>query len=72
LALKHDALLVPIYVIRNPDGLSFSIEVETPIPPSDPMTMTRALNDSLSAVVQANMDQWMWSLRRWKKNQPES
>lgn len=72
LSLRHDAALIPIYVLRNPDGLNFSIEVEAPIPPSDPMTMTCALNDSLSAVVRANMDQWMWSHRRWKKNQPES
>lgn len=72
LALKHDALLVPLYGLRNPDGLSFHIEVEAPIPHSDPRTMTRALNDSLARRIRANMDQWMWSHRRWKKNQPNA
>lgn len=75
LALKYDALLVPIYGIRQPDGLSFDLRIEPPIPPSDPVTMTQALNDSLSALVRAHMDQWFWIHRRWKPERhppPES
>lgn len=70
MALKYDALLVPIYAIRNPDGLSFRIEVQDPVPHSDAMTMTRALNASLEALVRNHMDQWMWTHRRWKNNRP--
>jgi KDO2-lipid IV(A) lauroyltransferase len=66
MALKHDALLVPIYGIRQPDGLSFDIRVEEPIAPGDPVAMTRALNDSLSRLVESHMDQWFWIHRRWK------
>jgi KDO2-lipid IV(A) lauroyltransferase len=66
MALKYDAALVPIYGIRQPDGLSFEIRVEDPIPHTDPETMTRALNASLEALVRDHMDQWFWIHRRWK------
>lgn len=66
LALKYDALLVPTYAVRKPDGLSFEIIVEPPIPPGSPQAMTQALNDSLEALVRRNMDQWFWIHRRWK------
>lgn len=68
LALKHNALLVPLYGIRADDKLHFRIIVEEPIPHTDPLTMTRALNASLGAMVRAHMDQWMWTHRRWKNN----
>lgn len=67
LALKYDALLVPIYAHRQPDGLTFRVEVQTPIPHSDKITMTQALNDSLEAKVRAQRGQWLWTHRRWKK-----
>lgn len=66
LALKYDALLVPIYGIRQPDGLNFEIRVEAPILHSDAETMTQALNDSLEALTRQHMDQWFWIHRRWK------
>ena len=68
MALKYNALLVPVYGIRQPDGLSFRVRIEDPIPHSDPVTMTHALNTSLEAQIRRNMDQWMWTHRRWKKN----
>jgi len=71
MALKYKALLVPIYGIRQPDGLKFSVRIEAPIPHSDPLTMTKALNESLETLVRQHMDQWMWTHRRWKKNRPE-
>lgn len=67
MALKYNALLVPLYATRNPDGLTFRIEVETPIPHTDALTMTRALNDSASARVRQTPGQWFWLHRRWKK-----
>lgn len=66
MALKYGAILVPIYAIRQADGLSFSIEAELPIPASDDVTMTQAINDSLEARVRAHPEQWLWTHRRWK------
>lgn len=64
MALKYDALLVPVYGIRR--GASFEIIAEAPIPPGTPETMTQAINDSLEARVRVDMDQWLWIHRRWK------
>jgi Kdo2-lipid IVA lauroyltransferase/acyltransferase len=66
LALRYGALLVPVYGIRQPDGLSFELVVEAPIAPGTPEEMTQAVNDSLSAQVTAHPDQWFWIHRRWK------
>ena len=66
LALKYNALLVPTYAVRRPDGLSFDIIVEAPIPHGTPEGMTQALNDSLEALVRRHMGQWFWIHRRWK------
>lgn len=70
MALKYNALLVPLYATRNPDGLTFTTEVEAPIPHTDPTTMTKALNDSASARVRGNLGQWFWLHRRWKHTTP--
>ncbi len=66
LALKYDALLVPTYAVRQPDGLSFEVIVEAPVPPGSATEMTQALNDSLEALVRRHLDQWFWIHRRWK------
>ena len=67
MALKYDALLVPLYATRQADGLSFVIEIEDPIPHTDPLTMTQAINDSASARVRQTPGQWFWLHRRWKR-----
>ena len=66
LALKYNCLLVPIYGVRQPDGLSFELLIEPPIPHSTPEVMTQALNDSLEAITRRHLDQWFWIHRRWK------
>lgn len=66
LALKYDAAVIPTYGIRQPDGLSFQIVVEPPIPHGPPEAMTQALNDSLEALVRQHPGQWLWIHRRWK------
>lgn len=71
LALKYDALLVPIYGVRRADGLNFEIIVEPPIPHTDAETMTQALNDSLEAITRSHMAQWFWIHRRWKAIGPK-
>ncbi len=66
MALKYNCLLVPVYGIRQPDGLHFDLLVEAPIPHTDARTMTQALNDSLAAQVRLHPEQWFWVHRRWK------
>ena len=65
LALKYDLVMVPAYGIRSADGDSFDVVFEDPIAHGDPQTMTQAFNDSLSARILENPDQWYWLLRRW-------
>ncbi|WP_051909691.1 lysophospholipid acyltransferase family protein [Paenirhodobacter enshiensis] len=66
MALRLDVDLIPIYAIRQPDGLSFRIHVDAPVPHSDALSMTQTLNDRLEAMIRAHMDQWLWVHRRWK------
>ncbi len=65
LALKYDALLVPVYGIRQHDG-SYALEIEAPIAKSTPEDMTQQLNNSLERQVRAHPEQWMWTHNRWK------
>ncbi|WP_300029178.1 lysophospholipid acyltransferase family protein [uncultured Roseobacter sp.] len=66
LSLRYDALLIPFYGIRKPDGLSFETVLEAPVAHTDPLTMTRHLNDSLARRVEADPGQWFWVHRRWR------
>ncbi len=65
-ALKYGARMFPIYGRRLPSGLDFELIVDSEIPPTDPVTMTQAINDSLEAEVRGHMEQWFWIHRRWK------
>ena len=67
LTLRYDALLVPINGIRQPDGLSFSVEVGQPIAHTTPEEMMQALNADLERQIRARPGQWFWVHRRWKK-----
>ena len=69
LALRYDALLVPVYGIRTPRG-RFRLLVDTPVEPSDPLQMTTALNDSLGAQIRQHPDQWVWWHNRRKPGHP--
>ena len=65
LALRYDAVLIPFYATRAADGLSFSVELEAPIPPSTAIDMTIALTRSLEARIKSDPGQWFWIHRRW-------
>lgn len=67
MAVRTGALLVPVWATRQPDGLSFAVEVEPPIPHGDPVEMTRAYNASAEARIRAHPEQWFWMHRRWKR-----
>jgi KDO2-lipid IV(A) lauroyltransferase len=66
MALKFDAPLIPVWAVREADGLDFRITVEEEIPSTDPVTMTREFNARLEAMIRQNMGQWFWIHRRWK------
>ena len=70
MALKYDALMVPIYGIRQPDGLSFEVFVDAPVPHGEPRVMMQAINDSLGRMVSAHKDQWLWWHKRWRADHP--
>jgi len=70
LALKFGALLMPYFGIRQRDGTSFAVELQAPIPHSDPVTMTRIMTDRLQAQIAAHPGQWFWVHRRWKTDRP--
>lgn len=66
-ALKYNALMIPAYGIREPDGFSFRVLLDAPIPKGTPAEMSQAVNDSLEAQVRLEMHQWFWIHRRWSK-----
>ena len=66
LALRYDALLIPYFGYRKPDGLSFSVELDAPIPHDDPVGMTLSMTRSLEARIARDPGQWFWVHRRWK------
>lgn len=66
LALKYNAALIPVYAIRQDNGLDFEIVVQDEIAHSDAETMTQKVNDGLEHLVRENMHQWFWIHRRWK------
>jgi KDO2-lipid IV(A) lauroyltransferase len=66
MALKYDAVLIPTFAIRQDNGLDFVIRLEPPVPHSDAVTMTQAVNAQLESLVRQHMGQWFWIHRRWK------
>ena len=69
LALRFKADLIPFFAIRQPDGLCFRVELDAPVPHSDPETMMGAVTKALEARVLAQPGQWFWIHRRWKGSQ---
>ncbi|WP_282151528.1 lysophospholipid acyltransferase family protein [Ruegeria atlantica] len=66
LAMKYNAVLIPCYAVRQPNGVDFEIVLHDPVPHTDPKTMTQFTNDDLEAMVRQHMGQWFWIHRRWK------
>ena len=56
--------MIPAFGTRIDDGNAFRVEFEAPIPHTDSITMTHVFNNSLSARIMANPEQWYWMLRR--------
>ena len=66
LAMKYNAVLIPCYAVRQPNGVDFEIVLHEPVPHTDPKTMTQFTNDDLESMVRKHMGQWFWIHRRWK------
>lgn len=66
MALRHDALVVPIFARRRANGLDFDILVDAPIPHDRPEAMTQAISDAIARRVRETPEQWLWVHRRWK------
>lgn len=70
-SVKYDALLIPIFALRQPDGLSFRIHVAEPIAHGPPEEMMQAFNDIVENLIRENVDQWFWIHRRWRLSRAE-
>lgn len=66
LAIKLDALIVPYFGTRGRDGLSFDIDVQTPINRGNAAQMMQDMTDRLTDKVTDHPNQWFWVHRRWK------
>jgi KDO2-lipid IV(A) lauroyltransferase len=66
MALKYNAILMPFFVVRKGKKSNFDLHFEAPIEHSDPIKMTQEFNDRLEARVKENLDQWLWTHKRWK------
>lgn len=65
-ASKYDAIMIPVFGLRQPDGLTFRLHVAEPIQKGDPAEMMQRYNDTVEELVKDHMDQWFWIHRRWK------
>jgi KDO2-lipid IV(A) lauroyltransferase len=65
-ALRTDALVLPYFATRQPDGFSFAVSVENPVPHAGPLDMMREMTARLETRVTADPSQWFWVHRRWK------
>ena len=66
MALKYNAILMPFFVVRKGRTSNFELHFETPIQHSNPIKMTQEFNDRLESRVKDNLDQWLWTHKRWK------
>jgi KDO2-lipid IV(A) lauroyltransferase len=68
-ALKYGARMIPVFGLRQPDGVTFRIHVADPIPPGTPEEMMQRYNDTVEEIVRRDPGQWFWVHRRWKGTQ---
>jgi KDO2-lipid IV(A) lauroyltransferase len=67
LALRLDAVVIPYFGIRKPDGFGIDVHIEAPIASDTPETMMTIMTERLEARIRATPEQWFWVHRRWKQ-----
>lgn len=72
LCARTGTVLLPARALREADGLSFRVVFEPPLPVSDPVSMTAAMNDRISAWINETPGQWFWLHRRWRQKIDQS
>ena len=65
LALRYDLPLVPAFGTRDENNFNIHIAFEEPIVHSDALSMTREVNDRISARIMDKPEQWYWLHKRW-------
>ncbi|MEO0946251.1 MAG: lysophospholipid acyltransferase family protein [Pseudomonadota bacterium] len=66
LAVKFDAVMIPVFGIRQADGFSFFVEFADPIANTEPAEMMQRYNDTVETYARRYPGQWFWLHRRWK------
>ncbi|MEM7059877.1 MAG: lysophospholipid acyltransferase family protein [Pseudomonadota bacterium] len=65
MAIKFNAVLIPSYALRQPDGVHFRFYLQEPIANTEPVGMMQEFNDRAEAWIRAHPEQWFWNIRRW-------
>ncbi|MFZ5564080.1 MAG: lysophospholipid acyltransferase family protein [Thermodesulfobacteriota bacterium] len=71
MALKTKAPVVPVFLVREPDGYRVIFEKEIPLidtgdPIRDVEENTRQYNEAIERIIRRYPDQWFWMHQRWK------
>jgi KDO2-lipid IV(A) lauroyltransferase len=77
LALRSDATVLPVFMIRQPDGHRMVIQKPIPImrtrsASDDIVQLTTQFTQTIESVVARYPDQWLWLHRRWKTQRTRS
>ncbi len=72
LALSTDARVLPMFMVRNPDGITHTLHIEAPIEirttgskESDISNHVQKYTDTIGSYALKYPDQWIWNHKRW-------